>query len=164
MDTNFVQICGIEPESVVDGPGFRYVIFTQGCPHHCVGCHNPESHPFTGGRSLELSEVLRALDENPLLAGVTFSGGEPFCQASVLVPIARAVHARNKTVVTFTGYTHDQLCAMRDPAVDALLTETDLLIDGPYIEAERDLSLRFRGSRNQRVLHLKDGEIVRVEA
>lgn len=164
MNEPILQICGIEPESIVDGPGFRYVIFTQGCPHHCVGCHNPESHPFTGGRPLGLDEVLSAFDENPLLSGVTFSGGEPFCQAAALLPIAEAIHARKKTVVTFTGYTYDTLRAMRDPAVDALLKETDILVDGPYIEAERDLSLRFRGSRNQRVLRLEKGEIVGEEA
>ena len=163
MNEPTLQICGIEPESIVDGPGFRYVIFTQGCPHHCVGCHNPESHPFTGGTPLALETVLAAFDENPLLSGVTFSGGEPFCQAAALLPIAKAMHARKKNVVTFTGYTYDALRAMHDPVVDALLSETDILVDGPYIEAERDLTLRFRGSRNQRVLTLRDGQIVSVE-
>ena len=161
MDTHFLQICGIEPESIVDGPGFRYVIFTQGCPHACPGCHNPESHPFTGGRPLELSEVLQAFDENPLLAGVTFSGGEPFCQAAACAELAKAAHERGKDVWTWSGWTYEQLRekAEREPEVAELLRQTDVLVDGPYIEAQRDLDLEWRGSANQRVLELKDGVI-----
>ena len=146
-----------------DGDGIRTTLFFKGCPLRCLWCHNPESHPFTGGRPLTVDEVLDAFLENPLLAGVTFSGGEPFCQAAALVPIARQIHAQGKNVVTFTGYTYDALRERHDPDTDALLMETDILIDGPYIEAERDLSLRLRGSRNQRVLRLEHGEIVAVE-
>lgn len=158
-----ITIHGIEPESIVDGPGFRYVIFTQGCPHGCPGCHNPETHPFTGGEPLSEETVIAAFSENPLLSGVTFSGGEPFCQAAALASLAKRIHALGKSVVAFTGYTYEALRQMHDPDVDALLHETDILVDGPYIEAERDLSLRFRGSRNQRVLTLKNGQIVGVE-
>ena len=158
-----ISIHGLEPESIVDGPGFRYVIFTQGCPHACPGCHNPETHPFEGGTPLSVEDVMRAFSENPLLSGVTLSGGEPFCQAEALLPVAKAVHAIGKNVVTFTGYTYEALRAKNDPATDALLAETDILIDGPFIEAERDLTLRFRGSRNQRILRLEKGEIVRIE-
>ena len=79
-----LNVCGIESESIVDGKGIRFVIFVQGCPHHCPGCHNPQSHPFKGGKVMEIHELLRQMTENPLLKGVTFSGGEPFCQPGPL--------------------------------------------------------------------------------
>ena len=160
MNEPILQICGIEPESIVDGPGFRYVLFTQGCPHACPGCHNPETHPFEGGYPLDEEEFLSAVKNDPLLSGVTFSGGEPFCQAEELAELGKKVHALGKNIVTFTGYTYEVLRAKNDAGINALLKETDILIDGPYIEAERDLAIRFRGSRNQRILRLKDGEMV----
>lgn len=149
-----LRISGIVEESIVDGPGLRYVIFTQGCPHHCKGCHNPETHEATGGRCIESLTVLEQFDENPLLSGITFSGGEPFLQPAPLAELAKKIHARNKTVVVYTGYTFEALCtvASTNKAVAALLAETDVLIDGPYIEEQRDLTLLFRGSSNQRLL------------
>ena len=102
-------ISGIEPESIVDGPGFRYVIFTQGCPHHCPGCHNPQTHPFTGGKKADIPAILREIEEDPILQGVTFSGGEPFCQPEPLCQIAQAVKAMGKDVTAFSGYTLEQL-------------------------------------------------------
>ncbi len=151
-----IDVCGIEPESIVDGPGFRYVVFVQGCPHHCPGCHNPQSHAFGCGQPRTVDELLAEMDENPLLAGVTLSGGEPFCQAEALCELARRVHERGKTVVAYSGWTVEQLLekGRTEPAVRALLAEVDTLIDGPYVEAQRDLELQFRGSRNQRVIDL----------
>lgn len=150
-----LRLCGIEPESVVDGPGFRFVLFVQGCPHHCPGCHNPQSHPFTGGTVFSLTELYAQIRENPLLKGITFSGGEPFSQPGPLAQLARMVHAIGLDVITYTGYLYEDLLAMENEQVQALLAETDTLIDGPYLEAERDLSLSMRGSRNQRILNLK---------
>lgn len=89
-----LRIAGVEEESIVDGPGFRYAIFTQGCPHHCPGCQNPQTHPFDGGRPVDIGELFAAVCEDPLLKGVTFSGGEPFCQPAPLAELARRVHAR----------------------------------------------------------------------
>lgn len=155
-----LRISGVEPESIVDGPGFRYAIFAQGCPHDCAGCHNQQTHPFDGGRELTDEEVLQAFSENPLLAGVTFSGGEPFCQAVEFAQLAEKIHALGKDVVTYTGYEYEQLCSMKADGVQELLIQTDILIDGPYLEEDRDLTLRFRGSRNQRVLNLVNGRIV----
>ncbi len=149
-----LRISGIEPESIVDGPGFRYTIFVQGCPHGCHGCHNPDTHPFDGGRLVALPELLKSFDENPLLAGMTFSGGEPFCQPGPLADLADEVHARGKDVVIYSGYTLEELraLAVKDPAVKRLLLCCDLLIDGPYVEAQRNLTLLFRGSANQRMI------------
>lgn len=160
-----LRISGIIPESIVDGPGIRLTVFTQGCPHHCPGCHNPQTHDFAGGTTIDVEEILRQVKENPLLCGVTFSGGEPFCQPGPLCELARAVKELGKTVMTYSGYTYEQLTQMgrADPAVRELLGLTDILVDGPYIEAQRDLTLRFRGSRNQRILHLRDGDVTTVE-
>ena len=158
-----LRISGIIPESIVDGPGFRYVIFTQGCPHHCPGCHNPQTHDFDGGTVITITDgekILREIKENTLLAGVTFSGGEPFCQPGPLAELAKEIHAIGKNVFVYTGYTYEKLCKMAKTKADvaALLSETDTLVDGPYIEALRDLELRFRGSSNQRILDLKNIE------
>ncbi|MBE6687800.1 MAG: anaerobic ribonucleoside-triphosphate reductase activating protein [Ruminococcaceae bacterium] len=160
-----LMLCGIESESIVDGPGFRYVIFTQGCPHNCKGCHNPQTHPFEGGFKADIDLILSAFDENPLLCGITFSGGEPFCQASELLPLARAVRAKNKGVMSYSGYTLEELLKLSEenPDIMELLKLCDLLVDGRYVEEQRDLTLRFRGSRNQRVINMgeyfKTGEI-----
>lgn len=151
-----LRISGIVPESIVDGPGFRYVIFTQGCPHHCPGCHNPQTHDFDAGTWADGEAILREIRENTLLAGVTFSGGEPFCQAAPLAELAREVHKMGKNVFVYTGYVYEKLLekAKTDDGIAALLKETDTLVDGPYIEALRDLELRFRGSSNQRIIEL----------
>ena len=158
-----LRIAGTVPESITDGPGFRYVIFTQGCPHHCPGCHNPQTHDFAGGEVADVKRIMAEIAEDPLLAGVTLSGGEPFCQAAALIPIAEYVKGMGKTVMAYSGWTYAQLQAkaQQDEAIAELLRLTDILVDGPYIEAERDLTLLYRGSRNQRVLELNQGQIVK---
>ncbi len=148
-----LTVSGIVDESAVDGPGLRYTVFTQGCPHACPGCHNPQTHPFDGGTQVDTDDLLRDMMANPMLGGVTFSGGEPFCQPEPLAMLAQAVHERTKlSVITYSGYTWEELVSNPNPAVRALLEQTDILIDGRYIEQQRDLTLRFRGSKNQRVL------------
>lgn len=149
-----LRICGIEPESIVDGRGFRYVVFAQGCPHRCPGCHNPQSHDFNGGRWADIDDLFAEICENPLLKGVTFSGGEPFSQPKPLAELAGRIHARKLDLTVFTGYTYEQLCARHDPDTDALLREADVLIDGPFLQEQKDLTLVFRGSRNQRVIDM----------
>ena len=149
-----LRLCGTEPESIVDGKGIRFVVFVQGCPHRCPGCHNPQSHPFEGGREADVGELFEEIRSDPLLKGVTFSGGEPFCQPAPLVELAEMVRGLGLDVTTFTGYLYEDLLARRDPDVDRLLSLTDTLIDGPFLLAQKDLSLVFRGSRNQRVIDL----------
>ncbi len=147
-----VRIAGTVSESIVDGPGFRFTLFTQGCPHHCPGCHNPQTHDFAGGREVELDTLLHDACRSPLVKGVTFSGGEPFCQPEPLYRLAVELKARGKHLMAYSGYTFEQLTALDDPFVHKLLSQLDLLVDGPFIEAERNIDLRFRGSANQRVL------------
>lgn len=147
-----LRIAGTIGESIVDGEGYRYTIFTQGCPHHCFGCHNPQTHDFQGGRLVEPARLLRDILANPLLEGVTFSGGEPFCQARLLAELARELHSNGLNIWCYTGYTYEVLQGSRQQAVRDLLRQVDVLVDGPFIEAQRDISLRFRGSSNQRLI------------
>jgi anaerobic ribonucleoside-triphosphate reductase activating protein len=153
-----LRINGIVEESCVDGPGVRYTVFTQGCRRNCKGCHNPSTHDEKGGYLIEAQTILTQFDENPLLAGITFSGGEPFLQAEPLAYLAEQIKARGKNVFTYSGYTFEELLrliktdAVLGPAMQSLLFFTDTLVDGPYIEAQRDLTLLFRGSFNQRLL------------
>ena len=150
-----VKLAGTVSDSIVDGVGIRYTIFTQGCPHHCPGCQNPKTHDFAGGSEMDTNALLARVLENPLLSGVTLSGGEPFCQAAPLASLAHEVHAHGMDVWAYTGYTLEDLQRKNERAVDALLGEIDVLVDGAYEEGERDLTLPFRGSRNQRVIDMK---------
>lgn len=162
-----LRIAGVIDESIVDGPGIRFVIFTQGCPHHCPGCHNPQTHDFSGGELVPISQLLSDIQADPLISGVTLSGGEPFCQPEPLVELVRELKLEGKHIMAYSGYTWEQLLAMEDPAVSALLRQCDILVDGPFLQAERDLSLRFRGSRNQRLIDvqksLREGKVITTE-
>lgn len=148
-----LRIAELINDSIVDGPGFRFTIFTQGCPHHCEGCHNPQTHDPAGGYEISAEAVMGKIKENPLLDGVTFSGGEPFLQAKELLPIARAVKDMGMNVIAYSGFTFEELLKIKDAA--ELLRYVDILIDGRFVLAERSLELRFRGSKNQRVLDVK---------
>lgn len=151
---HIIKIAGIVEDSIVDGPGLRLVIFTQGCLHKCPGCHNPETHDPAGGRTCRIEEILERYEQNPLLDGVTFSGGEPFLQAIPLAQLAAMIHSLGGTVLTYTGYIFEELVCGANAPIGAcqLLEETDLLVDGPYVEALRSLELEYRGSSNQRLL------------
>lgn len=149
---NTLRIAGTVGESIVDGPGIRYVIFTQGCPHGCPGCHNPETHDFAGGHEIDTETLLAEIRRNGLVSGVTFSGGEPFEQAEALLPLARQLKADGRHLMAYSGYTYEQLIADSRAGVRGLLEQLDLLVDGRYEAEHRSLELRFRGSTNQRVL------------
>lgn len=152
MEEERLRLSGVVKESVVDGPGIRYTVFTQGCPHHCPGCHNPETHPFEGGFLCEDEKILEDLQKNPLLSGVTFSGGEPFAQAKKMARLGRKIKEKGYTVMCYTGYTLEQLLAGENEDWLSLLSVCDLLVDGPFLKEQRDLTLLFRGSKNQRIL------------
>ncbi len=150
-----IRLFGVVRESIVDGPGLRFVVFVQGCPHHCPGCHNPETWPFEGGTEMTPEELFGIVRENPLCRGVTFSGGEPFAQAEALLPLAQALKAAGYELAAYSGYTFEQLQRGTE-GQKALPREVDVLIDGPFLLAERSLELNFRGSRNQRVLNVRE--------
>lgn len=152
-----LRLAGVIRESIVDGPGWRFVVFAQGCPHHCEGCQNPQTHPFDGGYLTNTENLLREIRKDPLLAGITLSGGEPFCQAEPLAVLARGVHALGLSVMAYSGWTFEQLLdgSSENKGWRALLEETDILVDGKFILAEKSLALLFRGSRNQRLIDVK---------
>ena len=157
MDTSkVIRVCGIEPESIVDGPGFRYVLFVQGCPHHCKGCHNPESWDPNGGYDMTVRDILDEIKAKPNIKGVTFSGGEPFEQARPLVDLARYLKGMRYSLMSYSGYTLEELEAKAesDSAVGELLGMIDILVDGRYEEKLRNLTLVYCGSENQRVIDM----------
>jgi anaerobic ribonucleoside-triphosphate reductase activating protein len=143
-----IRVAGIVPDSAVDGPGLRLAVFFQGCPHKCKGCHNPETHDTCGGREIDTDEITEKL-KNPLCAGITLTGGEPFLQTEQLVFLAKRTKELGLNVVCFTGYTLEQLLkAGKREALEYI----DILIDGPYTEELRTFDLPFRGSKNQRMI------------
>jgi len=149
-----MRIYGLVQDSIVDGPGFRFACFVQGCPHHCPGCHNPDSHDPAGGHEMTVEEVAKAMLSNPLTDGLTLSGGEPFDQAEDCLRLARIAHENGLNVWSYSGYTLDYLLEKGTEAQKSLLRELDVLIDGPFVLEERSLSLPWRGSPNQRVLDM----------
>ena len=161
-----MKIAGTVQDSIVDGPGLRFTVFTQGCPHACPGCHNPETHDMSGGKEMTTDEVIAKMRANPLTDGLTLSGGDPFCQSDDCAVIARAAKADGLNVWTYTGWTFEALLkkAETDEGVLNLLRTTDVLVDGPFIQSERTLSLAWRGSKNQRLIDvaasLEKGETV----
>lgn len=150
-----ISLSGITGDSIVDGPGIRLTIFTQGCPHHCPGCHNPQTHDPSGGSWGDTDDIIAAIAENPLLDGITLSGGDPFMQPKECTELAKGAHKYGLNVWTYTGYTWEALFAENDPNKITLLKESDVLIDGPFLLAERSLELKFKGSRNQRIIDVK---------
>ena len=149
-----LDLAGIVSDSIVDGPGIRVTAFCQGCPHHCPGCHNPETWDFSGGYEATADMILGIVRFNPLSRGVTFSGGEPFAQAEGFAEIAKLLHTGAYEVASYTGYTFEELLNGSDDQKE-LLASIDILIDGPFLMAEKTLEAPFRGSRNQRILDVK---------
>ncbi|MBZ4654130.1 MAG: Ribonucleotide reductase of class (anaerobic), activating protein [Peptococcaceae bacterium] len=150
-----MRLSGIIPESVVDGPGVRFVVFTQGCPHHCPGCHNPETWDPSGGKEMTLKEILKLIKKKlKNIRGITLSGGDPFLQAAEMAALAREAKKLGLDVVTYTGYTYEELLAIDGPGFKELLEVTDILVDGPFLIQYRDIGLAYRGSSNQRVIDL----------
>lgn len=150
-----LRLSGIVGDSIVDGKGIRMTVFTQGCPHHCPGCHNPQTHDFKAGYDESIASVLHKLLADPLQCGVTLSGGEPFCQAEALAELCREVHANGKNVWAYSGYTFEEIISGKVPHGMELLEQCDVLVDGRFILEQRDLNLLFRGSRNQRLIDVK---------
>lgn len=151
-----IQLSGTANDSIVDGPGLRFTIFVQGCPHGCPGCHNPQTHPFDGGTAEDTAQLLERIRSNPLLDGVTFSGGEPFCQAEALAELGGHIRQLGLNIMTYTGYTFEYLLEHREEGhYGALLAVTDWLVDGPFIEDLKSYELHFKGSSNQRIIDVQ---------
>lgn len=146
-----IRIAGLVTESFVDGDGIRFAIFMQGCQRNCAGCHNPETHALDGGQLIDTQEIISEIKKNPLLDGITLTGGEPFLQIDAANELATAAKKLRLNVWCYTGFIFENL---PDDA-DKLLKNIDVLIDGEFIESQRDLELQFRGSYNQRIIDIK---------
>ena len=148
-------MAGIAGDSIVDGPGIRTTYFCQGCPHHCQGCHNPETWDFDAGTPMETEALAQIARDNPLCRGVTFSGGEPFAQPEAFAELARILKAEGYEIASYTGYTFEQLLQGAEGQRE-LLSLLDVLVDGPFVLAQRSLELVYRGSANQRILNVPE--------
>ena len=146
-----INVYGLVNDSIVDGPGLRYTIFVQGCPHACEGCHNPESLSFSKGKIYHTDEIISQIQSNPILDGITLSGGEPFSQSEACLDIAGQAHRLGLNVWCYSGYTFEELVKQSPD----LLWEADVLVDGPFILSQRSMDLMYRGSKNQRVIDIK---------
>ncbi|MBP1736658.1 MAG: Ribonucleotide reductase of class (anaerobic), activating protein [Oscillospiraceae bacterium] len=151
-----MRIASTISDSIVDGPGLRFTVFTQGCPHRCPGCHNPETHNLEGGREESVAALAESMLNNSLLSGLTLSGGEPFLQAAECATLAQIAREHGLNVWTYSGYTYEKLMSAGRADWSALLDATDVLVDGPYLEALRSYEALFRGSSNQRLIDLNE--------
>ena len=149
-----LRLAGVIKESIVDGPGIRFVVFGQGCPHRCPGCQNPQTHDFSGGYDTTTERLLAEIRKNPMLKGSTLSGGDPFVQPEAMAELAEEAHKLGLNVVTYTGYTIEELLNGLEghPGWRRLLEQSDTLVDGRFILEQKSMLLKFRGSKNQRVI------------
>lgn len=164
-----IKLAGLVADSIVDGPGFRFTIFTQGCPHHCEGCHNPQTHDFNGGRYADCDKIIEKIRHNKLTSGVTFSGGEPFCQPEPCAYIAQKLKEMNYHLMAYTGFEFEKLLEMaeKDGHIMDFLNCLDIIIDGKFDIKQRSLELKYKGSANQRTIDVKEsikqGRVVEIE-
>ena len=157
-----IRIASILEDSIVDGEGLRLVVFAQGCLHACPGCHNPSSHPLADGYLVDEEEIIDLLLSNPLLSGITLSGGEPFLQVEAFTSLCEAIAKVKEeldpefTIMAYTGYTLEELLADGNAEKHLpLLEHIDILVDGRFVLKQKSLELKFRGSKNQRIIDLK---------
>ncbi len=147
-----ISILEIVEDTTVDGPGFRTSVYSSGCPHHCPGCHNPQSWNIENGHPVEVDEILKVILDDPF-ADVTFTGGDPMFQPQGFTELAKAIKLHStKNIWCYTGYRFEEL--LQNPAQKALLEQIDVLVDGRFIEALKNGELRFRGSSNQRIINV----------
>lgn len=157
MSKKFVRLSGIAYESLVNGPGLRRVFFAQGCKHNCKGCFNPDTHGFDGGELKDIDELVDNIKFNPMIKGVTFSGGDPFEQANEFAHIAEEIKKLGLNIWCYTGYTFEQILNHIDNenSWNKLVNNIDVLVDGKFDEGKKQCKLKFRGSSNQRIIDVK---------
>ena len=155
----------LQTDSIVDGKGLRCVLWTQGCTHGCVGCHNPNTHDVCGGTVYTVEEVVSWIKKYPYHDGITLSGGEPFLQPAALVNVLNQIEDLHYNVWCYTGYLFEQL--LEDSSKRKLLEKIDVLVDGPFVLSKRSLAIAFRGSTNQRLIDvqasLKENRVIEIE-
>lgn len=150
-----IRIAGVIPESIVDGPGIRYTVFTQGCYHNCPGCHNPQTHDPEKGYNKDIDVIINEIKKDTLITGLTISGGEPFLQVPAILELTKRAQAIGLDVLIYTGYTYEELIALNDEMVKEVLMTANYLIDGRFELDKKSYTLEFKGSSNQRLIDLK---------
>lgn len=159
-----IRLSGICPNSLVNGEGMRKVYFAQGCKHNCKGCFSPFTHNFNGGEERELDDEIIETLQDPLIKGVTFSGGDPFEQADEFNYMANVFKYSNLSIWCYTGYTFEEIMNSDDNDKIKLLQNVDVLVDGKFMEEYVEEGLRYRGSKNQRIIDVQrticEGKIV----
>lgn len=153
MSKTYLSVIDIVEGTSVDGPGLRTSIYFAGCSHHCAGCHNPQSWNVSAGKQMDMDEIMEVIRTNDF--NVTFSGGDPFYQAETVAKLARHIREKlGKTVWCFTGYEWENVVDKAE--FKELLDNIDVLVDGRFVLAQRDISLRFKGSANQRIIKVPE--------
>lgn len=161
-----IRIHGYVAESYVDGPGIRFALFTQGCRHHCPGCHNPQTHDFAKGFEIDNDEIVQLMLKDPLLDGLTLTGGDPLEQIDACLDLVKKVKQYNYSIIIYTGYIYEDIIekSKNNQNLNELLHYIDYIIDGPFILSLKDLELNYCGSKNQRIIDvqqsLKEEDIV----
>ena len=164
-----IILSGIAYESLVNGPGMRRVFFAQGCKHNCPGCFNPDTHDFAGGEERNMDELIKDVLENPILKGVTFSGGDPFEQADKFAYMAKEFRKNGLNIWSYTGYKFENIINQleNNKGWKDLLNSIDVLVDGRFEKDKMKDGLKFRGSLNQRIIDVKEslrtGKIVTLD-
>lgn len=158
-----MRYAGMIKNDIAAGEGVNVTFFTQGCPFHCEGCHNPQTWDFLGGKEFTgdtLNELKAALKANGVIRNLSIMGGEPLCQENLFLVSMIIMNVQldfpDIKIYLWTGYTYEELLTRHDQKLDWILDHIDYLIDGPFILAERDITLAMRGSRNQRILNMKE--------
>ncbi|CAM3714230.1 anaerobic ribonucleoside-triphosphate reductase activating protein [Hathewaya histolytica] len=152
-----IRLSGIIFESLANGPGIRRVFFSQGCTHNCEGCFNKHTHSFHGGEIFSIKNLIDDLKDNPIINGVTFSGGDPLEQAESFYYLAQEVKNLGLNIWCYTGYTFEYILKHLDEKAfwKELLDSIDVIVDGRFMESQKNHSLKYRGSRNQRIIDVK---------
>lgn len=168
MEKN-IRLSGIAYESLVNGPGMRRVFFAQGCRHNCCGCFNPDTHDFNGGELRNIEQLIKDVLDNPMLSGVTFSGGDPWEQAEEFAYMAKAFKKNNLNIWCYTGYTFEYILEHKKErnGWQELINNIDVLVDGKFEINKKDDNLKYRGSSNQRIIDVKksleSGMVITIE-
>lgn len=157
-----MKFADLKNNDIANGPGVNVSFWTQGCPHHCQGCHNPETWNFNGGKEFTpeiLELLLQYLDANGVHRNLSILGGEPLCDENLFLTnlVITTVKSRrpNTKIYLWTGYLYENLLKSTSPQMKSILSNIDILIDGPYIDEQRDITLPMRGSKNQRIIKVK---------
>lgn len=162
-----MRIANYINDSIVDGKGLRFTIFVQGCTFRCKGCHNPDTHNLNGGREVSVDDLIQEALKNPLIDGITISGGEPFLQPVECAKLADLARVHGLTVWTYTGFYFEEIMLSGNEDFERLIMASDVLVDGRFEEQQKSYELKFRGSRNQRVIDIKEsfriGSVVELE-